>query len=123
MTLRKFVVGASLAGLLALGVSVRAIPASAQSQDQNNQQAASASTVSGKVASIGSDHKSFSLEVGGGNTMQFVLDQNTQVQGRVSTGTTATVQYQKKDDGTLLALMIAPQGSGDNGNQQQNPQQ
>ena len=53
--------------------------------------------------------------------MQFVLDQNTQVQGRVSTGTTATVQYQKKDDGTLLALMIAPQSSGDNNNS--SPQQ
>ena len=122
MTLRKFVVGASLAGLIAFGVStVRAIPAVAQSQSQDNQQSSNAKTVSGKVASIGSDHKSFSLEVTGGNTMQFVLDQNTQVQGRVSTGTTATVQYQKKDDGTLLALMIAPQNSGDNNNS--SPQQ
>jgi hypothetical protein len=120
MTLRKFVVGASLAGLIAFGVStVRAIPAVAQSQD--NQQSSDAKTVSGKVASIGSDHKSFSLEVTDGNTMQFVLDQNTQVQGRVSTGTAATVQYQKKDDGTLLALMIAPQNSGDNNNS--SPQQ
>jgi hypothetical protein len=51
--------------------------------------------------------------------MQFVLDQNTQVQGRVSTGTAATVQYQKKDDGTLVALMIAPQNSGDNNNSPQ----
>jgi hypothetical protein len=122
MTLRKFVVGASLAGLIAFGVStVGAIPAVAQSQSQDNQQSSNAKTVSGKVASIGSDHKSFSLEVTGGNTMQFVLDQNTQVQGRVSTGTTATVQYQKKDDGTLVALLIAPQNSGDNNNS--SPQQ
>jgi hypothetical protein len=118
MRLRKLVVGASLAGLLALGVSVRAMPAATQSQSQNNQQSADAQTVSGKVSSIGSDHKSFSLDVSSGNTMQFVLDNNTQVQGRVSTGTNATVSYQKKDDGTLLALMVAPQSSGDN-----NPQQ
>jgi hypothetical protein len=122
MTLRKFVVGVALAGLMAFGVTtVRAIPAAAESQSQNNQQASDAMTVSGKVSAIGSDHKSFSLEISQGNTMQFVLDQNTQVQGRVSTGTTATVQYQKKDDGTLLALMIAPQTSGDNNNS--SPQQ
>jgi hypothetical protein len=122
MNLRKFAVSASLAGLIALGASVvRAAPASARAQSQNNQQSANAMSATGKVSAIGSDHKSFSLEVNGGNTMQFVLDQNTQVQGRVSTGTTATVQYQKKDDGTLLALMIAPQGSGDNNSS--NPQQ
>lgn len=122
MTLRKFVVGASLAGLMALGAStLGAIPAAAQSQSQNSQQSPDAKTVSGKVSAIGSDHKSFSLEISQGNTMQFVLDQNTQVQGRVSTGTTATVQYQKKDDGTLLALMIAPQTSGDNNNSSPQP--
>ena len=120
MTLRKFVAGASLAGLMAFGVStVRAIPA-AQSRSQNTRQSPDSMTVSGKASAIGSDHKSFSLEVSGGNTMQFVLDQNTQVQGRVGTGTTATVSYQKKDDGTLLALSIAPQNSG--GNHGGNPQ-
>ncbi|HEY4708929.1 MAG TPA: hypothetical protein VIH46_02045 [Candidatus Acidoferrales bacterium] len=107
---RKFVVCASLAGMMLLGASGRAYSAPAQSQ--NNQQSADAQTVSGKVAAIGSDHKSFSLEVSGGNTMQFLLDNNTQVQGRVTTGTTATVQYQKTDDGKLLALSIAPQNPG-----------
>jgi hypothetical protein len=109
---RKCVVCASLAGLLLLSASGRAYPAPTQSQ--NNQQSADAKTVSGKVASIGSDHKSFSLEVGGGNTMQFLLDNNTQVQGRVTTGSTATVQYQQTDDGKLLALSIAPQNPGQN---------
>lgn len=121
MNLRKFAVSASLAGLIAFGVSmVRAAPATAGPQSENNQQTANSMSATGKVSAIGSDHKSFSLEVSGGNTLQFVLDQNTQVQGRVSTGTTATVQYQKKDDGTLLALMIAPQNSNDNNNS--NPQ-
>jgi uncharacterized protein YggE len=122
MNLRKFVVGASLAGLIAFGVSAtRATPAGAQSQSDHNQPPANSMSATGKVSAIGSDHKSFSLEVSGGNTMQFVLDQNTQVQGRVSIGTTATVQYQKKDEGTLVALMIAPQDSGDNGGPQQHP--
>jgi hypothetical protein len=122
MNLRKLAVNASLAGLLVFGVSVvRAAPATARSQSQDHAPSASSMSATGKVSAIGSDHKSFSLEVSGGNTMQFVLDQNTQVQGRVSTGTTATVQYQKKDDGTLLALMIAPQSSGDNNNS--SPQQ
>jgi hypothetical protein len=107
---RKFVVCVSLAGLMLLSVSARAY--SAPAQPQNNQQSADAKTVSGKVASIGSDHKSFSLEVSGGDTMQFLLDNNTQVQGSVTTGTTAIVQYQKTDDGKLLALTVAPQNPG-----------
>jgi len=106
----KFVCCASLAGLMLLSVSARAVFAPTQSQD--NQQSADAKTVSGKVASIGSDHKSFSLEVSGGNTMQFLLDNNPQVQGSVTTGSTAIVQYQKTDDGKLLALTVAPQNPG-----------
>jgi hypothetical protein len=122
MNLRKFAVSASLAGLVAFGASVvRAVPAAARSQSQENQPSANSMSATGKVSAIGSDHKSFSLEVSGGNTMQFVLDQNTQVEGRVSTGTTATVQYQKKDDGTLLALMVAPRNSGDNNNSSPQP--
>jgi hypothetical protein len=122
MKLRNLAVGASLASLITLGVStVRAAPAAPQSQSQKSQPSSDAVTVSGKVASIGSDHKSFSLEVSGGNTLKFVLDQNTQVQGHVSTGTDATVQYEKKDDGTLLALMVAPQTSGDNNNSSPQP--
>src|SRR3984957_8178750 len=117
MNLRKFAVGASLAGLIAFGASVvRTAPAAARSQSENNQQSANSMSATGKVSAIGSDHKSFSLEVSQGNTMQFVLDQNTQVEGRVSTGTAATVQYHKKDDGPLLALLIAPEPSGDNKN-------
>lgn len=90
-----------------LGVPGRGYAVAAQ--NQSGQQSTDAKTVSGKVTSVGNDHKSFSLEVSGGKTMQFVLDDNTQVQGHVSTGTTATVQYQKTDDGKYLALNIAPQ--------------
>jgi hypothetical protein len=107
---RNFWICASLVGLMLLSASARAY--SAPRQSQNNQESADAKTVSGKVASIGSDHKSFSLEVSGGNTMQFLLDNNTQVQGSVTTGTTAIVQYQKTGDGRFLALTVAPQNQG-----------
>jgi hypothetical protein len=109
---RTFVVCGFLAGWMLLSSSAQAYSASPQSQ--NNQQAADAKTVSGKVASIGSDHKSFALEVSGGETMQFLLDNNTQVQGSVTTGTAAIVEYQKTDDGKLLALSVAPQNPGQN---------
>jgi hypothetical protein len=116
--LRKLLFSVALAGLLMLGVSAPAYPVSAQSQS-NQQQSTNAKTVSGKVTAIGSDHKSFSMDVSDSNgqahTMQFVLDNNTQVQGRVGTGTTAIVQYHPMPDGKNLALNIAPAN-------QQNPQ-
>ena len=43
-------------------------------------------------------------------TMQFQLDGNTQVQGRVGVGTEAAVEYQVTPDGKYLALTIAPRG-------------
>jgi hypothetical protein len=108
--IRKFLVGASLAGLMVLGAATQAVPA----QSQSGQESAQAKSVAGKVNAIGTDQKSFSMEVdegGSKRTMQFVLDGNTQVQGRVGTGTAATVQYQPSQDGKNLALSIAPQSS------------
>ncbi|HEX4075810.1 MAG TPA: hypothetical protein VHX49_10455 [Candidatus Acidoferrales bacterium] len=116
--IRKFAFSLAFAGLLALSVSAAARPISAQSQS-NQQQSADAKTVSGKVTAIGSDHKSFSMDVndssGQARSMQFVLDQKTQVQGRVGTGTTAIVEYHPTQDGKNLAVNIAPAS-------QQNPQ-
>ena len=110
--IRKFLVGASLAGLMVLGAATQAYPLSAQSQ--SGQQSEQAKSVAGKVTAIGTDQRSFSMEVdegGSKHTMQFVLDGNTQVQGRVGAGTTATVQYQPSQDGKNLALSITPQTS------------
>ena len=99
----------SAAGLLLLtparGV---ALPQQSQSQDQAEQ----AKSVSGKVVSIAPDERSITLEVNNGNdkrTMQFVVNQNTQVTARTSTGSMATVQYQPSSDNQLLALVISPQ--------------
>jgi hypothetical protein len=101
----------SAAGLL-LAAPSRSLPAPQQTASQ--QQAEQAKSVSGKVASIASDKKSITLEVDSGNdkhTMQFALNQNTQVTGRVSTGSIATVQYLATSDNQYLALVISPQST------------
>lgn len=106
---RKFLVFGSLTALLFIGSPAFANPHSPPVQQ--GQQAAQQSAVSGKVVSIANDKKSIALEVtdnGNANTMQFVLDENTQVTGRVHVGSDATVQYQTGQDGKLLALNIAP---------------
>ena len=75
----KFLVLGSLTALLSIGLPAFAHPFS--SLPQQGQQSAQPSAVSGKVVSIADEKKSFSLEVnsdGNANTMQFVLDQNTQ---------------------------------------------
>jgi len=106
---RGILVSLSAAGLILL-VPARghAVP----QQPQSQQQAEQAKSVSGKVASIASDKKSITLEVTNGNdkhTMQFVVNQNTQVTARVSTGSMATVQYEPTNDNQLVALVISPQ--------------
>jgi hypothetical protein len=108
--IRKCLLSASLGALLIFGVSTRAHTASQQSQ--SGQQADQAKQVNGKVTAIGNDKKSFSMDVNDGNSkrsMQFVLDERTQVQGHVGVGTDATVQYQATNDGKNVALNIAPQ--------------
>jgi hypothetical protein len=106
---RKFLCSASFAGLLLAGVALHASPA--QQQPQPKQHTEQTKTAQGKVTDIASDKKSFTIEVNEGSSkhaMQFVLDGNTQVQGRVSVGTDATVQFQPTPDGKNLALTIAP---------------
>ena len=110
MTLKRILLtSVSVAGLLMLAPA-RGIATPQQSQSPD--QAVKMKSVSGKVASIANDKKSIMLEVTDGadtHTMQFIVDQNTQVTGRVSTGSSATVQYQPTNDKQLLALVISPQ--------------
>jgi len=111
----------SLKGKLLLSFSAAALlclaPApgfTARQQSQSEQQAEQTKSVSGRVASIASDKKSITLEVNNGNdkhTMQFIVNQNTQVTARVSTGSLATVQYQPTDDNQYVALVITPQNT------------
>lgn len=106
---KLFCVGA-LAGLMVLPIPPPSHAASAQSQAQ--QQNEQSKTASGTVTAIGADKKSFSMDVNDQNStkpMQFVIDNNTQVQGRVGVGTKANVQYQQNNDGKNVALSVAPQ--------------
>jgi hypothetical protein len=110
--IRKFLCSASLAGMLFSGIAVNARPS--QQETQPKRQNEQAKSVNGKVTNIASDKKSFTIEVNDGNAkrnMEFTLDANTQVQGRVSVGTDATVEFQSTPDGKNLAVTIAPRGT------------
>ena len=116
--LRKFLYSASLAGLMLSGIAAHAHPAQEKNQpkqrNEEKQRNEDTKSASGKVTDIASDKKSFVLEVIDGNTkhaMQFILDGNTQVQGKVSIGTDATVEFQPTPDGKNLAVTITPRPS------------
>ena len=110
--MRKFLLSASLAGLLltAGSVWVHAVPR----QGQSDQQTKSATKMAeGKVTAIGNGGHSFTLEVNEGGatqTMQFTVDPNVKVQGTVKVGTSVTVEYEPKDGGQNVALNISAQG-------------
>jgi hypothetical protein len=119
-TIQKFLCGISVASLLTLGISSRANSANpskagqAQSEKQTQQ---ATKSVAGKVAAIGSGGTSFTLDVTGGgsdkdtsgNTLNFVVNDHTQVKGQVRQGTAVTVEYQAMQNGQLLAVTITAQ--------------
>ena len=109
--IRKILTCLSLVGFLTAVVPAMAHKASTQSQGK--QQAQATKSVTGKVASIGDQGKSFALEVNDGSskhTMNFVVDKNTQVQGRVTEGTIVAVEYQPSDSGQNLCVRVTAQG-------------
>src|SRR5438270_14028188 len=113
LMLRKFLCSASLAGLMLSGIALHARPT--QQEPQSKPRNEQTKSTSGKVTDIASDKKSFTIEVSDGNAkhaMQFVLDGNTQVQGKVSVGTEATVEFQPTPDGKNLAVTITPRTTG-----------
>jgi hypothetical protein len=108
--IRKILTCLSLVGFLAAGVPAIAHKAPMQSQSGKQQ---ATKSVTGKVASIGDQGKSFALEVNDGSskrTMNFVVDKNTQVQGRVTEGTVVAVEYQPSNDGQNLCVRVTAQG-------------
>jgi hypothetical protein len=110
--MRKFLLSASLAGLLLTAFSVRTHAVSPQSSSGRQSEEAT-KMVSGKVTSIGNGGHSFALEVNEGSdkqTMQFVVDKNAKVQGTVKVGSDVTVEYTAMEGGQNLALSIAAQG-------------
>ena len=108
--IRKILTGLSLVGFLTAVVPAMAHKTTTQ-QSPGKQQATK--SVTGKVASIGDQGKSFALEVNDGSakhTMNFVVDKNTQVQGRVTEGTIVAVEYQASDDGQNVCVRVTAQG-------------
>jgi hypothetical protein len=111
--IRKLLFSASLGGLLLVGAPVMT-HTTAQTPSQENPTKQSTKSVTGKVTTIGDQGRSFAVEVdNGGNkqTMQFVVDKNTQVAGQVRAGTVVTVDYQATNDGQNLCVRVAPQNS------------
>jgi uncharacterized low-complexity protein len=112
-TIRKCLFAASVAGLLILGAAGSASSQSKQDPSDKQQSQQATKSISGKVAAIGSGGTSFTLEVTGGgsnqNTLNFIVDKNTQVKGQVRQGTPVTVEYTAMNDGKLLAVSIMAQ--------------
>jgi len=105
--IRKILFCASLGGML---MSVPAI-AHTRAQDQPGKQTQqNTKSVSGKVTSIGEDRRSFVVEVDTGSNkqnMSFVLDKNSQVEGRVAAGTTVLVEYQPMSGDQNLCVKVS----------------
>ena len=110
--MRKFLLGAAVAGLLLTAVPVRTHAAAQRSSQEQQPAQADTKTVTGKITAVGNGGHSFTLEVTGGakQTMQFMLDKNAKVQGKVGVGSDVTVEYQPVEGGQNLALTIAAQG-------------
>ena len=112
--IRKILFSASLGSLLLVGAPVLTHGTAAQTPPQGNQTKPATKSVTGKVTTIGDQGKSFAVEVENGGskqTMQFVVDKNTQVAGQVKAGTLVTVDYQPMDGGQNLCVRVAPQNS------------
>jgi len=112
--MQKFLLSASLAALLSFaGASISTLAAAAQSSPaQPSQQSKATKTVAGTVKSISNDGHAFGLEVnqnGGKQTMQFVVDRNAKIQGRITIGSAVTVEY-AVESGQNMALTISGQG-------------
>jgi hypothetical protein len=110
--MRKLILAASL---LSFGLTLTAMPARTATltpQSENAQKAqTTAQSAVGKVTAIGSNGHSFTIANGDDSkqTMDFVIDQNTKVEGHVHVGTTVTVAYAPKDGGPNVAITVTAQ--------------
>jgi len=109
--MKKLLYSVPLVGLLFVGLHARAEPIHLQSA-AGQQSEPTTKSVAGKVTSIGNSGTSFAVEVEGTSkqTMQFVVNKNTQVQGQVKVGTLVAVDYQPAESGQNLAVNITVRG-------------
>jgi len=111
--MRKILLSASLslAGLMFMGVAAWTHPIPVYPQSGQSQ--AATKSVAGKVTSIGDGGHSFAVEANEGDTkptIQFVVNDSTQVKGKVTVGTAVTVEYQAMESGENLARSVTAQG-------------
>ena len=117
--IRKILAGVSLAGLLLAGAPgmlhgqnpPRQQPPRQQPGQDPGQQTPQpeAKSVTGKVTDIGDQGHSFTVSATNGQTMKFMVDKNTQVQGQVKVGTLVAVDYTPTSDGQYLCVRVATQ--------------
>jgi hypothetical protein len=113
----KILAGVSLAGLLLTVTPGRLQgrqnsprqqpPRQEPGRDQTPQP--EAKSVTGKVTDIGDQGHSFTVSATNGQTMKFMVDKNTQVQGQVKIGTLVAVDYRPTAGGQYLCVRVAAQ--------------
>ncbi|MGB7845856.1 MAG: hypothetical protein WBL63_09600 [Candidatus Acidiferrum sp.] len=92
--------------LFCFAVAVWSTPLDVQASVRTNP-GAEMQTVSGKIASVGDAE--FALEVKEGqkqNALKFLVDGNTKVEGKLSIGAQATVEY-RSEDGRNIATRVS----------------
>jgi hypothetical protein len=103
--IRKLLYSIPLTGLLVLGSQIAAHPQS----DSGKQSSQATKSVAGKVIAIGKTGTSFAVQVDGSNnqTMEFLVNTKTQVQGEVKVGALVDVDYQRIEGDQNLALNVS----------------
>jgi hypothetical protein len=105
--IRKLVFSISLFGILVIGpqLTARAIHPQSEAGKQSKE---ATKSITGKIIFVGDTGTSFAVEVEGSSnqTMEFVLNSKTQVQGRVKMGTLVAVDYEPIEGGQNLAVNI-----------------
>ena len=109
--IRKIVVTTSLSALL-FGTPAMINGKTQEPREQQQQPQQTTKSINGKITEIGDQGHSFTLDTVAGDkqTLKFVVDKNTQVQGQVKVGTMVAVDYQPTDSGQLLCVRVAAQG-------------
>lgn len=116
----KFMLSASLAGLLVSTAAAGPLPSPQQAppqQSEPRQQSQQAKSTSGKVTNIAKDKRSFSVQTAENNqdnakgTIVFMINGDTQIKGQVTVGSDVDVAYRTTPDGNL-ALVITPRSAG-----------
>ncbi len=108
--IRRILFAAPLGSLLLVGAPI--ITHGRTPGQQEQQQEKATKSITGKVTAIGTQGHSFVVEVNAGGskqTMEFVVDKNTQVEGQVKAGTMVVVDYQPIEGGQNLCVRVSAQ--------------